>query len=381
MIDVIVVGLGAMGSSAAYHLAQGGKRVLGLEQFTPVHDKGSSHGASRIIRQAYYENPAYVPLLMRAYELWEELELLANTRLLNITGGLMIGAPTSEVFTGSLRSAKEHNLKHEVLDSWEIQRRFPPFTPRPDEMALYEFKAGFLRPEECVRQHLREAARNGAELHFEEPIESWTADANGPVRVKTANRTYEAERLVICSGAWAPQLLADLGMPLVVTRQVMFWFDPLGGIDPFLPERFPIYVWQANEPRPFYGFPATDGRDGGVKVAIHGSDDACTPDKIDREVGEGDLQGMRRYLSSRIPHLNGKVVTAKTCMYTMTPDQNFVIAVHPRHAAVTIAAGFSGHGFKFSSVVGEILADIATKGATRHDIEFFSPERFKKVKA
>src|SRR5271156_6447618 len=239
MIDVIVVGLGAMGSSTAYHLAQRGKRVLGLERFTPVHEKGSSHGASRIIRQAYYENPAYVPLLMRAYELWEELERLGNTKLLNITGGLMIGSPTSEVVTGSLRSAREHNLKHEVLDAVEIQRRFPPFTPKPDEMALYEFKSGYLRPEECVRQHLREAVRHGADLHFEEPMESWTADTGGPVRVKTASGTYEAERLVICSGAWAPQLLADLGMPLVVTRQVMFWFDPLGGIDPFMPERFP----------------------------------------------------------------------------------------------------------------------------------------------
>jgi sarcosine oxidase len=381
MIDVIVVGLGAMGSSTAYHLAQRGKRVLGLERFTPVHEKGSSHGASRIIRQAYYENPAYVPLLMRAYELWEELERLGNTKLLNITGGLMIGSPTSEVVTGSLRSAREHNLKHEVLDAVEIQRRFPPFTPKPDEMALYEFKSGYLRPEECVRQHLREAVRHGADLHFEEPMESWTADTGGPVRVKTASGTYEAERLVICSGAWAPQLLADLGMPLVVTRQVMFWFDPLGGIDPFMPERFPIYVWQTNEPRPFYGFPATDGRDHGVKVAIHGSDDACAPHNIERVVGPRDLQNMRRYLAPRIPQLNGKVVTSTTCMYTMTPDQNFAIALHPRNAAVTIAAGFSGHGFKFSSVIGEILADLATKGATRHDIELFSPERFKKVKA
>jgi sarcosine oxidase len=248
-------------------------------------------------------------------------------------------------------------------------------------MALYEFKAGYLRPEECVRQHLREAVRHGADLHFEEPVESWTTDAGGPVLVKTAKRTYEAERLVLCSGAWAPQLLAELGMPLVVTRQVMFWFDPLGGIDPFMPERFPIYVWQANEPRPFYGFPATDGRDHGVKVAIHGSEDACTPRNIDRVVSPRDLQNMRRYLLPRIPQLNGKVLASATCMYTMTPDQNFVVALHPRHAAVTIAAGFSGHGFKFSSVIGEILADLATKGATRHDIELFSPHRFKEVKA
>jgi sarcosine oxidase len=381
MIDVIVVGLGAMGSSAAYHLAKRGKRVLGLEQFTPIHDRGSSHGHSRIIRQAYYENPAYVPLLLRAYELWEQLEQITSTQLLTVTGGLMIGSPASEVFAGSLRSAREHSLKHEVLDSTAIQRRFPAFTPTPDVMALYEFKAGYLRPEECIRQHLNQAARHGADFHFEEPIESWTVlGANRTVRVKTTRNRYEAERLVMCSGAWSPQLLADLNLPLIVTRQIMFWFDPQGDIDPFLPERFPIYIWQPDGLRSFYGFPATDGRAGGVKVAIHGSDNVCEPDTIDREISESDMERMRRFLAPRIPSLNGIVVNSKTCMYTTTPDENFVVAAHPEHPMVTIAAGFSGHGFKFSSVVGEILADLVTIDSIRHDIRFLSPKRFKAKK-
>jgi sarcosine oxidase len=382
MIDVIIIGLGAMGSAAAYQLAQRGKRVVGLERFTPAHDMGSSHGESRMIRQAYFEDPAYVPILIRAYELWERLERDTKTDLLHLTGGVMIGFPTSQLITGSIRSAREHQLPHEVLDWHEVRRRFPPLIAAEGEMALYESRAGYLLPEECIRQQLSQAAKYGADLHFEEPIESWTAQDNGEsVTVKTGKGTYQAQHLIISTGAWAPQFLTDLKLPLTVTRQVMFWLDPVGGIEPFLPDRFPVYLFASEERYIFYGFPSIDGRNGGVKVAIHGSDDVCTPDSIDRDIHETDVARIRARLATRVPTLNGPVLKARTCMYTMTPDENFVICKHPHYSAVTIAAGFSGHGFKMASVVGEILAELVTDGTTRHSIELFSPRRFKTPQA
>src|SRR3712207_5919886 len=199
-----------MGSATAYQLAGRGKRVLGLERFTPAHDRGSSHGRSRIIRQAYFEDPAYVPLLLRAYELWEQLERETELELITLTGGLMIGRREGELVAGSVESAENHGLPYELLDADELQRRFPPFSPDPETVALYEEKAGFVRPEESVRAHLDRAASLGAELRFEEPVLSWDALGEG-VRVETHAGSCEAERLVISPGAWAPQLLADLG--------------------------------------------------------------------------------------------------------------------------------------------------------------------------
>lgn len=383
--DVIVIGLGGMGSAAAYHLAGRGRaggrrlRVLGLERHGPAHDQGSSHGRSRVIRQAYFEDPAYVPLLLRAYELWEALERDSGRNLLTITGGLMMGAPTSEVVTGSARSAREHGLPHEMLDAAEIRRRFPPFVPGAEVVGLYEPKAGVVLPEESVRAHLGGAARRGAELRFEEPILTWEAAPAGEgVAVTTARGRYEAGRLVLAPGAWAPDLLAGLDLPLAVTRQVMFWFDPAGGVEPYLPDRFPIYIWERDpaEGLPFYGFPALDGPDGGVKVAIHGGGERCTPGTIDRRIRPEDEAAMRAAIGGRMPTLNGRLRDARTCMYTNTPDGHFVLGLDPRHPQVAVAAGFSGHGYKFATVVGEILADLAMDGTTRHPVGLFRPGRF-----
>ncbi len=330
-----------------------------------------------MIRQAYFEDPAYVPILIRAYELWERLGRDTKTDLLRLTGGVMIGSPISPLITGSLRSAREHQLPHEVLDCREVRRRFPPLIAAAGEVALYESRAGYLLPEECIRQQLSQAVRYGADLHFEEPIESWTAHDRGEgVTVTTGKGTYQAQHLIISSGAWAPQLLAGLELPLVVTRQVMFWLDPIGGIEPFLPDRFPVYLCAPEHRYILYGFPSIDGKNGGVKVAIHGSEEVCTPDSIDREVHETDVARIRARLAARIPALNGPLLKARTCMYTMTPDENFVICKHPRYSAVTIAAGFSGHGFKMASVVGEMLAELVAEGTTRHNIELFSHRRF-----
>jgi sarcosine oxidase len=378
--DVIVVGLGAMGGAATYQLARRGRRVLGLERYTAAHDKGSSHGRSRIIRQAYMESPAYVPLLLRAYELWAELERESGQRLLTLTGGLMIGPPGSAVVAGSIRSAQEHSLPHEILDAAEIKRRFPPFTPGPDVVALYEQRSGMLDPEASVGAFLDRAARLGATLQFEEPVLAWEAAASGDrVRVTTARATYEAARLVIAPGAWAPELLAELALPLTVERQVLYWFEPRGPAAPFLPDRFPIYIWEVHPDVDFYGFPAQDGPPGGVKVAFYragGVASQCTPETIDRSVHPAEVERMRECLAACIPSLNGELRAALTCMYTNTPDQHFAIGLHPRRPQVVVASPCSGHGFKFASVVGEILADLAIDGATRHPIGLFDLGRF-----
>ncbi|MFF5070733.1 N-methyl-L-tryptophan oxidase [Micromonospora olivasterospora] len=372
--DVIVVGLGGMGSSAAYHLAARGRRVLGLERFQTVHSRGSSHGGSRIIRQAYFEDPAYVPLLLRAYELWEKLERDTGRDILSLTGGVFVGRPGSLTFAGSLRAAQEWGLPHEILDAGELRRRYPTFTPRPDDVALFEAKAGLVRPEETVAAHSRLAARHGADLRYEEPVLRWEALPDG-VRVTTANGSYTAERLVICPGAWAPRLLPDLGVPITIERQVMYWFQPRDGVTAFEPERHPIYIHEDGEGAQIYGFPAIDGPQGGAKVAFFRRGQVCDPETIDRQVHAEEIQDMQDHLAGVLPTLPGRFLRAATCLYSVTPDKHFVIATHPEHPQVTVACGFSGHGFKFVPVVGEILADLATTGATEHPIGLFDPRR------
>ncbi|MFN8472947.1 MAG: N-methyl-L-tryptophan oxidase [Anaerolineae bacterium] len=378
--DVIVIGLGGMGSATAYQLARRGKHVLGLERHTPAHDRGSSHGESRIIRQAYFEDPAYVPLLLRAYELWEQIERETGEDLLTLTGGLMMGGPDSRVVTGSLRSAREHGLAHEVLDAAEIRRRYPPLQPAADEIALFEGKAGYVRPEMSVAAHLKQALVLGADLRFEEPVTSWEASPSGDgVTVTTDRGTYRAERLVVSPGPWAPQILADIGVPLEIERQVLYWFAPTGGIEPYRPSCFPIYIWDIGDNIQFYGFPAYGGPEEGAKVAFFrapGPHNVCTPETIDRTVHPEEVEVMRAAIAERMPTLNGDFLYAKTCMYTNTPDEHFLIALHPTYPQVAVAAGFSGHGFKFASVVGEIMADLAIEGKTRYPIALFKPERF-----
>ncbi len=376
MYDVIVIGLGGMGSAAAYRLARRGQRVLGLDRHAPVHNQGSSHGGSRITRQAYFEDPAYVPLLLRAYELWPEIEAGSGRTILHTTGGVMIGRPDSRTVAGSLASARQWGLAHELLDAAEIRRRFPTMRPAADDIALYEAKAGLLVPEASVAAHLLLATRAGAELHHEEPVTHWETDGRAGVRVCTADAVYTAARLVICPGAWASELLADLGVPFTVERQVQYWFAPRGGVTPFLPDRHPIYIWEAEDGRQFYGFPAHNDPEDGVKVAFFRGGATCTPQTIDRVVGPGEIEAMAEFAGRRVPDLPGAYLRAATCLYTNTPDEHFVIARHPEHEQVVVACGFSGHGFKFVPVVGEILADLVIDGTTRHPIELFHPRRF-----
>jgi sarcosine oxidase len=361
--DVIVVGLGGMGSAAAAHAASRGQRVLGLEQFQPAHDQGSSHGKSRVIRLAYFEDPAYVPLLRRAYELWRSLERQTGRRLLQITGGLMIGAPDSSVVAGSLRSAREHHLDHELLDASQLRKRFPALTPGPDTVALFEHEAGVVFPEEAIRAHLDVAVDNGAHTHFDERVERWDVLPSGLIEVRTSRARYETARLVLAPGAWAPGLFKIPWLPLEVEPQQLHWFTPAGGAAPFSADKFPIYIWDLGNGIQFYGFPADD--DERVKVAFFRS-------KVQSE------GAMREALRPCIPALAaGTLIETVSCKYTLTPDQHFVIGHHPDHCEVVIASPCSGHGYKFATVIGEILADLAIDGATRHPVGLFAPARFR----
>lgn len=371
--DTIVIGLGGMGSAAAYRLARRGQRVLGLEQYTPAHDGGSSHGGSRITRQAYFEDPAYVPLLRRAHELWPQIEADSGIAIFTRTGGLMVGGPDSRTVAGSIRSAETWGLPHEILDATEVARRFPTMRPAAGEIGLYEPGAGFVVPEASVTAHLRLAERAGAELHFSEPVLDWRATSGG-VRVRTGRGEYTAGTLVVCPGAWAPRLLADLGVPFTVERQVQYWFTPSGPLEPFRPGRHPVYIWEDAAGTQFYGFPAVDGT---VKVAFFRGGRTCTPETIDRTVHPAEIDRMAAFAGARIPALPGEFRRAATCMYTNTPDEHFVIARHPSYENVVVACGFSGHGFKFVPVVGEILADLAVDGETRHPIALFDPARLR----
>jgi sarcosine oxidase len=355
MPDAIVLGLGGMGSAAAYHLAGRGLRVLGLEQFTPAHDRGSSHGGTRIIRKAYFEDPAYVPLLLRAYELWRQLD----PSLLRITGGLMLSRAEEPVFAGALASAREHGLAHQVLDAGALRRGYPSLRVADDLMGLYEADAGALLPEACVRAHLDGAAARGADLRFGVRVAGWEP---GAVRLETGE-VLRAPRLVVAAGAWARDLL---GLPLRIERQWVMWVPPMA------PD-LPVFIWAVGSgvARDIYGIPDVDGR--GYKVAFHHGGATIDPDPPRRPVAPEEVAALREVLRAHIPALDAEPLATSTCMYANTPDEHFAIGL--RAPGVAVAAGFSGHGFKFCSVVGEILADLACEGGTRHPIAPFALER------
>jgi sarcosine oxidase len=370
--DAIVVGLGGMGSATLFELARRGRRVLGLEQFVPGHDQGSSHGHTRIIRQAYYEHPAYVPLVRQAYERWYDLEQRQGIHLLTTCPCLSVGPPDGELVQGVRRSAAEHSLQVENLDAAALRQRYPDFHFGDDYTAVVEPTAGFLYVEDCVKAHVREAERLGAVVHVGEPVKSWRADGDG-VEVVTAAGRYSAARLVLTAGPWARGLLERVGAKLTVMRQVPLWFatsdDRL-----FRRDVFPVFIAETPEGH-FYGIPLLDGD--GVKVARHyGAPELRDPSLIDRTPTDADEVPVRRFLRAHLPAADGPCRRASVCIYTLTPDRHFIIDRHPDHANVAIAAGFSGHGFKFASVVGEILADLVETGTTMLPIDLFRIGRF-----
>jgi sarcosine oxidase len=365
--DVIVLGVGTMGSAALFELARRGRRVLGLEQFVPGHDRGSSTGQTRVIRKAYYEHPDYVPLLRRAFERWYDLEQRCGRRLFVECGCLSIGPADGELVPGVRRAADEHGLPVDVLTATELRRRCPAFRFGDDMIAVLERNAGFLYVEECVSAHADEAQRLGADLHTAEPALSWEAKGDGTVVVRTAKGVYAADRLVVTAGAWAGRLLSDLGLPLTVLRKVLLWFS---APDPASLRRdvFPIYM--AETPAGFYyGFPVID--DLGHKVGRHDGGTAADPTTLDRNVTDADAADCAAFLRAHLPAASGPRREGKVCMYTVTPDRHFLMDCHPRLPQVIVAAGFSGHGFKFAPVVGEVLADLAENGRTDLPVGMF----------
>ena len=370
--DVIVLGVGGMGSATCFELARRGRRVLGLEQFPLVHDRGSSHGQTRIIRTAYYEHPNYVPLLRRAFERWYELERLRGTHLLTECGCMSLGRPECAVVAGVRESAATHGLSIDVLDPQNLRDRFPQFRFDDSYIGVLEHQAGFLYVEECVRAHIEAARACGATIHAEEPVLSWHANGNA-ITVTTSKGIHHAAKLVITAGPWAMQLLAQYGTNLRVMRQTLLWFSTTDD-RAFQRDRFPIYLAESPEGQ-FYGLPVIDGF--GHKVARHyGAPELTTPDQIDRQPQADDEVPVRAFLNAHLPQVNGPLRKAQTCIYTLTPDRHFIIDVHPEFPKVAFAAGFSGHGFKFASVVGEVLADLADEGKTKLPIEMFWLGRF-----
>ena len=369
----IVLGLGAMGSAAAAAIARRGVDVLGVEQFGPLHDRGSSHGDSRIVRMAYFEHPDYVPLLRRAYDGWAGLERGSGRPLIRWTGALMIGRPDSAVVSGTLASATTWQLPHEVLDGAAMAAQFPQFNLAAGEVAVHERDAGVVDPEAAV-DALHVAARAaGATLRFESPVDGWGV---GPdtVTVRFGGEEVAADHLVVAAGPWAAKLLGA-AVPLTPVRTVTYHFEPTGERAAFAPDRFPAFVWELAPGDAVYGL--ADVGSGAPKVGFHHRHRPTDPDDVDREVSPEEIAAMRAVLAERIPALHGDCLATAVCMYTMTPDEHFIIGHLPgSDGRVSVAAGFSGHGFKFVPVVGEILADLALDGGTAAPIGLFDPARF-----
>ena len=370
--DVIVAGLGAMGSATAAHLARRGKKVLGLERWMPGHKLGSSHGDSRIIREMYFEHPMYVPLLKRAYDLWDELGRETGHQLLNIHGGLMIGAEKGMLVTGTLRSANEHGLAHEVLSPEEVKRRYPAFGLREDLVAVVDPRAGWLDPEQCNAAHLRVAAQHGADLRFEEPLISWAVH-EGLVTVTSQHSKYSANHLVLCAGARTLSLLGGLKLNLEVERQAVLWMDVPHPAD-YRPEVFPIWAYEYKPGHITYGFPELPR---GVKSSVmHSGEILPDADRVDRNVDDTEVELLMSAISPVLPSLSRSPVRERdVCLFTNTPDHDFVIDFHPQHPEVLVSSACSGHGFKFASVVGEIQADLVTTGSSAFDLTPFQISR------
>ena len=370
--DTIVVGLGAMGSATLHQLAKRGRRVLGIEQFTPGHARGSSHGKSRIIREAYFEDPRYVPLVQRAYECWHALEAESGVTVLRQTGGLMLGAPGSEVVSGARRSAALHGLSHEVIDAVEVRRRYPAFRPAEHEIGVVEPRAGMLAPELAITTFTELAQRHGATIQTDEALMSWRPNGDG-VQVSTTKGTYRAATLILTVGAWAGKVFGELSLPLTVQRNVLHWFTPRQNAEQFAPEQFPIFIHDHGDGPAWYGFPDTGD---GVKLALHHHGDVADPDALRHRVRDDEVELVRTIVRRFMPDADGPLRASQPCMYTNVPDDHFIIDRHPDHASVIVASPCSGHGFKFSSAIGEVLADMATGDRVAFDTSLFSLARF-----
>lgn len=372
--DVAIVGLGAMGSAAACELARRGRNVIGFDLSTPPHALGSTHGQSRIIREAYFEHPLYVPLVQRSYKRWQRLQADTGKQLLNLTGAVLIGPADGLLVGGTRLSADRYGLDYDVLTAAEVRKRYPALRPSDDVIAIHEPRAGILYPELCVEAHLGLASRHGAELHFDEPVTEWKPKGDG-VQVKTERGTYVASRLLLAPGAWVSLFVPDLELPLTVARQVLYWFEPRADPAAFELGRLPVFAWEYQEGVIFYGFPNLGD---GVKVAVHHGGEVTDVESIDRTVNVLETEAMGLLVSLLLPNLAGRLLRSEVCMYTNTPDEHFIIDFHPALPQVLIVSACSGHGFKFAAVVGEVSADLLIEGKTSFDLTPFKLERLTK---
>jgi sarcosine oxidase len=371
--DVIVLGTGGVGSAAMFRLAKRGAKVLGLDRFPPGHDRGSSHGRTRIIRQAYFEHPDYVPLLKRAYELWADLSERCGKQLYHEIGLLQIGQPNGKVISGVLESAQRHGLEVERLTAHEAMARFPAFRITPTlEEAVFEPRAGYLDVEDCVLLHQAEARQLGASILTDRTVTGWRAEGDAVV-VHTRASEFHAARLIITAGPWANSFLGDLGIKLEVRRQPVFWY-PIQDDCLRADSGCPAYLFETLG-GVFYGIPQVD--DWGFKIAQHDCGQIIDiPEQVNREVSDGEIRVADMFAGQLVPRLGRPHLHHSVCLYTMSPDENFIVDLHPAHPNVCFAAGLSGHGFKFTCVLGEILADLALNGRTDHPIGFLNCRRF-----
>lgn len=383
--DAIVLGLGAMGSATAYQLAKRGADVLGIDRYMPPHAYGSSHGGTRITRLAIGEGEHYTPLAMRAHELWREIENETGANLLTTNGGLVISSDNKlskthvdSFFQNTIGAAKRFGIPHELLDASEIRRRYPQFAIGNEEYGYFEQSAGFVRPERCVHAQLELAKKHGAVLHTGETVVGFETSSSS-VHVTTDKGRYEADKLIIAAGAWAPALLGPSFAHLFkVHRQIQLWFEPKDGCGAFRPDRFPVFIWELAKIRQgIYGFPAIDGATGGIKVATESFESTCTPCDEMREVSPEEIAAMYdSYIAPNFPGIGPVCVKAAACFYTVTPDFGFIIDHHPDSERVMVASPCSGHGFKHSAAIGEALAEWALERDGRHDLSPFKMTRF-----
>jgi sarcosine oxidase len=353
-----VVGLGAMGALSAWRLAARGASVIGFERFGPGHDRGSSHGDTRIFRTAYFESPEYVPLLQRAYRMWRQLEQESGAELLTLTGGLAIGRPESQLVAGVLASARQHNLPHRLLGGPEMDHLYPQHRLEPGEVGLCEEEAGFLRTERSIAAAAARAEALGSRLMTETEVTAVEASGDGVV-IETSRGRYVAGRALIAAGAWTSKLLPELRPLLTVERQVVAWLAAEDSAA-FAPARFPVFIRELANGRFRYGFPTTDGRS--IKVGVHHEGGDSDPDSIDRNVSEKDLKPLREFVSEYLRGVTTNVVKASVCMYTNTSDERFLAASPGDLPGVTVLSACSGHGFKFAPVLGELMAELILEG-------------------
>jgi sarcosine oxidase len=370
--DAIVVGVGGMGSATAYHLAKQGVRVLALEQFGINHSNGSSHGKTRVTRAAYAEDPSYVPLVKRATELYFELASASGLRTILVNGGLMVGRPDCAIVAGPTASAKLHSLPFKLMSRREVMETYPVFAPSEDEVGFFDPGAGIVFPENCITAHVRVAVENGADIRFNERVVDWKEDGDA-VRVKTEKEEYECEKLVLASGSWTKGLVTDFALPLSMERQVVFWFEPSQAKELYSSDRIPVFGWLYPDGRNYYGVPDLGD---GVKVAIHHEGEAATPETLRTRVDDRDEAVVRKFLKDHIPGLDGRVRSSIACIYTNTPDYDFIVDFHPLHKNVLIVSACSGHGFKFTSSIGEAASELVTRGSAHLDLSRFSLQRF-----